>query len=398
MFPENKRPVASLFSKPKRPKKGLLRRIILVLWAVIFLAIITAGILVYAHLKKNTPPLPTRPTTETTGQPGSSSNPTGETPATTTNQPAAAAEQKTTDKKATASGGTGATGASGGTSGNTGGSGGTSCAGGSHTPGGSDGNGGCWPGAHNTGVPAGTVLGAYSGPTSITTPGTTITGKTINSDLFIYTSNVTIRNSVINGHIDVDGPSYSLTIEDSEVNAGATSAPALGYNDITVRRVEFTGGQHAVLCAGDCVVEDSWLHDQYNQPGGTFHNNAFISNGGSNMTLTHNTLHCSPEDNGTGGGCTADISLFGDFAPIANIAVNNNLLMATPSGGYCGSFGYNPGKTYGGNPTNVDITNNIFQLGPNNKCGVYGPATSFLNANGNSWSGNKYTDGSVVNY
>jgi hypothetical protein len=108
-------------------------------------------------------------------------------------------------------------------------------------------------------------------------------------------------------------------------------------------------------------------------------------------------LHCSPEDNNTGGGCTTNATFLGDFAVIADVTVNRNLFVATPAG-YCGTFGYNPGKTYGSNPTNVSVTNNIFQRGSNNKCGGFGPATSFLAANGNVWNNNKFTDGGAVTY
>jgi len=265
-----------------------------------------------------------------------------------------------------------------------------------HTPGGDDGQGGCWPYAGNTGVPAGTTLTNYTGPTTITTPNTIINAKTVNDDLVIQTTGVQILNSRVNGHIDVDGANRSVTIEDSEINAGNVSQPAVGYGNLTIRRTNLTGGQHSVLCGDNCVMEDNYMHAQYNAPGGSYHNNAFISNGGSGATLTHNTFFCEPENNGSGGGCTADVSFFGDFAVISDITVNNNLFVATPSGAYCGSFGHNPAKPFGSNPSNVVVTNNIFQRGPNNQCGTSAPVTSFLSANGNVWTNNKWDDGATV--
>ncbi len=338
-------------------------------------------------------------TPDTTTKPKTDDPKAKDQPKTDAKKPAQTPSSQPSAGGSTSPGSSGSSGSSGGGTSGGGSSGnpGTSCSSSAtHTNDGPDGAGGCWPGASNTGVPSGTVLTAYSGPSTITTSGTTIIGKTINTDLFIQASGVVIKNSRINGHIDVDGNGYSLTIEDSEVHASSTSAPAIGYNDITVRRVEVTGGQHSISCSGNCVISDNWLHDQYNQPGGSFHNNAFISNGGNNMTLTHNTLDCTPEDNGVGGGCTADASFFGDFAAITNATINNNLFVATPSGGYCGSFGHNPGKPFP-TPSNVVVTNNIFQRGPGGVCGIWGPATSFLAGSGSSWSNNKYDDGSVVN-
>jgi hypothetical protein len=254
---------------------------------------------------------------------------------------------------------------------------------------------GAWPGPDNTGVPAAVNLTPYTGPTTIQTAGLVIDGKLVTSDLVIQAPNVVIRNSRINAHIDVDGANRSLTLEDSEVHAGGWRGPAVGFGDLTIRRTEITGGQHAVLCDDNCAVADSWLHNQGVFPGS--HNNAYISNGGTGHTLRHNTLDCTPRDDGQGGGCTADGSFFGDFATIRDVVVDNNLFVATPSGGYCGSFGWNPGKPFGDNPTNVDVTNNVFQRGPNGKCGVHAAATSFKASDpASTWINNKWDDGAVV--
>ncbi len=270
-----------------------------------------------------------------------------------------------------------------------------SCPNATHTPGGSDGNGGCWPYEGNTGPGAGVTLTNYSGPCTFTTT-TVIDSKNINcSGGIVVKGNLTIRNSNVTGYFDGDY-GFDLVIEDSYVNGGNTSAPAIGYGDITVRRSEVVGGQHNILCSSNCVIEDNWLHGQYNQPGGSFHNNAYISNGGSTHTIYHNSLFCSPTDNGTGGGCTADASIFGDFATMRDVTFDFNLFHATPSGGVCGTFGYNTSKPFGNNPTNITVTNNIFQRGSNNKCGVNAPVTSFLQANGNVWSNNKFADGTDI--
>ena len=78
-------------------------------------------------------------------------------------------------------------------------------------------------------------------------------------------------------------------------------------------------GRYSVHCGSGCLVEDSWLHEQFNPDGEAAHNNAFLSNGGSHMVIRHNMLHCTPKLNDTDGGCTADLSLFGDFGPIRDV-------------------------------------------------------------------------------
>lgn len=256
-----------------------------------------------------------------------------------------------------------------------------------------------WPDATNTGwQPTGVTLTNYTGPSTIQTNNIVIDSKTITTDLVIQASNVTIRRCQINGHIDCDNPSYSLTVEDCTIDAGPTSAPGIGYSNITVRRCNMTGGQHNILCGDNGIIEDNWLHSQYGGPvGSSYHNNAFISNGGSNILIRHNRLDCSLPDNGTGGGPTADASIFGDFATMTDVTFDNNLFMPT-TGGYGGTFGYNPGKPFGSNPVNIVVTNNVFQRGSSGQCGVFGPVTSFkIGGPGHVWSNNTYEgDGEII--
>ena len=273
------------------------------------------------------------------------------------------------------------------------------CPNSTHTPGGSDGVGGCWPYAGNTGVPSGVSLSAYSGPCSIFTD-TIIQDKIVNCALQMYDdASLTVRNSVVKGFIE---NTYTtgvgkLLVEDSEIQAGAWSGGAAWGSSMTIRRSELTGGQHSVHCESNCTITDSWLHNQYNPDGGSYHNNAFLSNGGTNMHLSGNTLHCTALLNDTDGGCTSNLTLLGDFDTISYVTATSNLMMANNSSiAYCVVGGYAPSKPY---PIahHVVMQNNVFQRGPNKKCGVYGPVTSFqTSASGNVWSGNKWADGSIV--
>ncbi|WP_170111000.1 DUF4082 domain-containing protein [Antricoccus suffuscus] len=253
-----------------------------------------------------------------------------------------------------------------------------------------------FPGPSNTGVPAGVALTPYSGPCTITTPNTVIDAKAISCDLVIAAPNVQISRSTTK-HIDSDSDSASVSITDSEVDGGTSETPAVGYSNITMKRVNVHGARVSVLCGSNCSISDSWLHSQYMAPGSDWHVNGYVSNGGSNVLVQHNTIACDVQDNSNGGGCTGPAASFGDFAPLSNITYDNNLFVASP-GGYCLAAGLNPSKPYGSNPTGIVVTNNVFQRGNNGKCGAFGAATSFpAGGSGNVWSNNSWDDGKILN-
>ncbi|GCD91323.1 hypothetical protein [Nocardioides sp. LS1] len=252
-----------------------------------------------------------------------------------------------------------------------------------------------WPGPDSTGVPAGTELTPYTGPCVITEPGTEIDAKEVACDLVVRAPGVHITNSTTR-RIEIGDPPASVVVEDTSIDAGAWVGGAVAFGSMTLRRVDVRGGQHSVQCSGTCVVEDSWLHAQSLPPDEPRHLNAFISNGGSDMVLRHNALSCDRRANAVDGGCTADLSLFGDFGPVTDVTVEDNLFLAG-RGGYCGSFGDNPEKKYGEASTGIVVVDNVFERGPTGTCGTYGAATSFRSdGEGNRWADNTWDDGSVL--
>lgn len=256
-----------------------------------------------------------------------------------------------------------------------------------------------WPDATNTGwARTGVTLTPYSGPTTLS--GTVlIDKKSITTDLVIgYSSiatTVTIKRCNITGRIDCDGPNYNVILEDCNLNGSTADAPVVGYGNLTVRRCNIIGGANSVIGGDNVLVEDSWLHAQYLGPTRESHENAFISNGGTGITLRNCTLHADQPNNTVGGGVSTNCSLFGDFAPIADVLIEDCLIKATP-GAYGVSLGYNPGKPYGSNPTNVVFQNNTFEPGTTGNCGQFGPVTGWLDDNGNVFTGNVWLGGGVV--
>jgi hypothetical protein len=273
---------------------------------------------------------------------------------------------------------------------------------GRNVPGAADPWGGCWPGPGNTGVPAGTVLTAYTGSCTITVAGTVIDSKTVTcSTLLIQAAGVTIRKSLLQGTNVTNGTASggSFTIEDSTVVNGARDqCECIGNHNFVARRVEVRGGNRSAYCAHDCVIEDSWLHGQQLQ--GAQHGSGLREE--QRTTATHNVIVCDYPftDDATSLGCSADLTGYPDFAPIHDNTIDRNLFLASITVSFCAYGGATNGKPSSSDPlnaTNQRFTNNVFQRGGNGRCGFYGPITDFaVGRVGNVWSGNVWDSGEVV--
>jgi hypothetical protein len=273
-----------------------------------------------------------------------------------------------------------------------------------------------WPGPDNTGVPDGVTLAIYTGPCTIVVPDTVIDAALINCDLDVRASGVAIKRSRVNGA--VHGPAgASYIIEDSEVDGtpGDTyrsdmSSVGDGGARPTVLRSEVVGSFRGIYCANNCVVRDSWIHDQAIQPGSDWHVGGIRMTQGS--TIVHNTISCDAQDTPQGGGCSAPLTGYPDFEPIRNNTIDNNLFKAT-TGGFCAYGGASGGKPFSNDPTNatnIKFRGNVFERGTRNSqyvggsrtdddhiCGFWGPITDFAtNRTGNEWSSNQYDTGEPI--
>jgi hypothetical protein len=237
----------------------------------------------------------------------------------------------------------------------------------------------------------------------ITTANTLISAKTVNCPLLdIRANNVNILNSKVNGAIRWF--SGFVVVNTSEVNGGNRQDAAISCeNGSLVQGSNVYGGHASVQSDGGCTVRDSWLHLQgFTQAGA--HLNGFLSNGGSGMVIDHNTLECRDPTND--GGCTGPFALFGDFNPISDVTVNNNLFVGQWRTGFtqafCAYFGEKDGTNKLYDADHVRVTNNVFQYGQTGdrnlkRCGYYGASTAYGNGVGNQWSNNKWEDGKVLN-
>jgi hypothetical protein len=265
---------------------------------------------------------------------------------------------------------------------------------------------GTWPGPANTGVPAGTTLTAYTGPCTITTAGTVVDAKTINCDLDIRAANITISRSLVHGTVtNFNGPGATLTVTDTEIDGGAGTGHAIGNQYITTRRINVHGRAASFSCAFYCDVADSWLHGQYMAAGGGAHLDGVLSNGGmdngadSHNRFVHNTIACdNPGD--SSGGCSGDVGLFGDFAPLNGYLFDRNLFVSTRASNvdslsYCFYGGANDAKPF--HATSLVVTGNVWQRGDNGLCGHHGPVADYeAREPTNVWSGNTWDDGTPL--
>ncbi|MCU1466823.1 MAG: hypothetical protein JWM72_2751 [Actinomycetia bacterium] len=273
---------------------------------------------------------------------------------------------------------------------------------------------GAFPSAANTGVPGGTNLTTYTGPTTIRSCGVVIDSKVVNGDLTILAGNgthsastpcVTIKNSLVRGVIDDKYAGYScggvqgcgpLVITDSEV-AVPVPADVAAVSDANyyMWRSYVHGARSGAQCDGYCEIHDSFL--LADKEFGTAHMDAFITNGnyGAPIVLDHNAFLCAPTGAvPNGSGCAADVGLFGDFSAVTNMTITDNLFKATNDAYFCLHSGYEPGKPYP-NGGGLNYTNNVFERGANGKCGVADAVFNWYNSAGR-WCNNMYDDGATV--
>jgi hypothetical protein len=258
-----------------------------------------------------------------------------------------------------------------------------------------------FPHASNTGVPTGTALTAYTGPKTITEANTVIDAKSISGDLIIRARGVKVTRSRIAGTISTDENStgYSFALTDSDVNAGAGLVTAVGAVDFTMLRVHVQGGNRSVNCWNTCNIRDSYVHGQARDASGKAHESGIRL--GAKGVLRHNTILCDAPNVAPDGGCSADLTGYGDFAPVENNTVDGNLFKAT-TGGYCAYGGSSAGKPFTSGANHNVFTDNVFEKGTTNDhgeldCGGFGAITAFDSSRpGNVWANNTYDDGTPV--
>ena len=232
-----------------------------------------------------------------------------------------------------------------------------------------------YPNASTTGVPAGTTLTAYTGPSRITTAGTVVTGKTLGC-VEVAAGGVVIRNSRITCAagiaVTINDRGFTGTpalLEDVEITCQNTNGTAVSEAHFVLRRVNIHSCENGVDANQDITVEDSYLHDLYN--GGEAHmdgiqlawhwdGSAFVCCA-KDITIRHNTIY--GVDSAGAFGTSAIISNPGADE---NVLIQNNLMAGGAATIYCNR----PGKG-----VNVRLLDNRFSTRFGPKVGAYMPST-----------------------
>lgn len=254
-----------------------------------------------------------------------------------------------------------------------------------------------FPNAGNTGVPAGVALTAYTGPMTVTQAGAVIDAKSISGSLTIAAPNVTVSRSSIVGSVGV-GSGGSLRITDSMIDAGNKEGTGLGENDFVAERIHVIGGNRSINCAEDCTVKDSYVHGQFKDLSGYYHESGIRM--GINSQILHNTIACDAPDVAPEAGCSAPLTGYGDFGPVQNNLIQGNLFKATPAW-FCAYGGSSAGKPYSNDARDIRFIDNVFERRANSErgttCGYWFSVADFnTSAPGNVFSGNTYVGGGVV--
>lgn len=180
-----------------------------------------------------------------------------------------------------------------------------------------------FPGASNTGVPAGTTLSPYTGPSNITTADTVIDGKSIGC-IQVSAPGVVIRNSRITCNDDwgvfANGMSGTpLLVEDSEIDCQNSNATGAGSANMTLTRVNIHSCENGLHVNHDITVEDSYIHDLY-IGGGAHADGMQFGQASNNVTIRHNTIFSMGESGGFG-----TSALIMDLPGHSNFLIENNL-------------------------------------------------------------------------
>ncbi|MFO0741526.1 MAG: hypothetical protein U0270_36855 [Labilithrix sp.] len=253
------------------------------------------------------------------------------------------------------------------------------------------------PDAACTGVPPGVTLQDCSSDRLVLTKaGEVFENCRFNGDVVIQANDITIRSSLVKGRIDAgdQSPGHNLTLIDVEVDGGGSgggyNVAGIGSRGFSCLRCNVHGGGHGIAAEGDARVEDSFIHD-FAAVSADDHMGGIAAHGGSKVKIIHSNVECSYSGR-FDGLCSSAVGMYGDFAPIDDYELKNNLF--NTQDGYCVYGGSSSSKPFP-HATNVRYVDNLFGKKFGSKCGYYGPVSSFEIGNtGNVWSGNRWQDGS----
>jgi hypothetical protein len=251
-----------------------------------------------------------------------------------------------------------------------------------------------YPDIGTVGVQSGITLTPVSGSLNLSTAGQVYQNKVVTGDMVVTAPNVTIRNV----KLVITNPDYgiksfggsgvsNLTLDHVEIDLNHNyNGKGIAFDDYTAKNVWFHNGADCAHVSGNVTIQDSLCTDGPDDnddgwPDNTafcsipgLHIDGFQSDGGSNITLRHNTVR-NPCDE------TSDILMSSNTAHISHATIDNNLLAGGGYSLYCAA----------GDPSSVDnivATNNRIAKSFYPTGGHFGPTAYCENAtiySGNVW-------------
>lgn len=198
-----------------------------------------------------------------------------------------------------------------------------------------------------------------------------VVGIRYRPDLGYFGSNATITRNTLKGNPSGCGHRARSAIRDV-----FGEAPG-----VTVTGNDVSGTGNGVTIEYQGIVADNWIHDLAHMPGD--HHSGLSTHGGAlSVVFRHNTVLIAGTPTTGGGGVSAAITIYSDFARAQNTTVTDNLV----DGGAYTLFGGNSGDAYSASrpAVNVKITNNRLVCGS----WVYGPVAFYSPGPGNEFAGN----------
>lgn len=199
-----------------------------------------------------------------------------------------------------------------------------------------------WPDATNTGTHG--TLTLVQGSVTLSTAGMVYENRDVRGCISVRAKNVTIRNvkvtcsatyaiginSGTGGDIWWD-PAANLLVEDVEINhAGQLEGKGIAFTGYTARRVWYHGGSDCMHFGVNVLIEDSFCDIIAGGPADGPHYDALQSDGGSNITIRHNTLRVPYSQ-------TSAILMSTNTSRIADVWILDNLMAGGGYTAYCGT-------------------------------------------------------------
>lgn len=243
------------------------------------------------------------------------------------------------------------------------------------------------PDATNTGVPTGTTLTNYTGPTTVTTAGTVIDGKIITAQLNVNANNVTVKNSKLGpgGYwaVRVGDGVTGTKILNSEIYAPNGAYTGIGISDGVVCGNHIRGYENSITIGGNMTIQANYIHAMKGDGSTTPHYDGIEVYSGSNSKIWGNNIMVN-DPNSNWLGDTGAINITTEWSSVDNVEVNGNWLGGGSYTLYVRKSSAGGGFTY----SNIKVTNNRWYGSAPKGFAAFGPMSDdggSITTTGNVW-------------